>query len=366
MEQERYNRQVILHGFGQKAQSKLNQARVLVIGAGGLGCPALQYLATAGVGYLGLVDDDTVALSNLHRQVLYTNADIGKDKATVAAARLREMNPEIEIISHNLRINRGNILEIFKDYDVIFDGTDNFETRYLINDTCAMLKKPLVFAAVSGYEGQLAIFNASNENGMATNYRDLFPVQPATGEIANCAENGVLGVLPGVIGTMAANEIIKLITGIGKPLINKLLHYNLLTNDQYVLNISPGDGYQLPETPLDIQHWDDGNSCEKQTTYGEIDTDQLDRLRAQASVLLIDVRELHEVPKLEPETFKQIPMSTFNHYLQTEIQEKNIVLICQHGIRSIAAAEALSEKYAGTKNIYSLKGGIVKWRNYFS
>lgn len=366
MSAERYHRQVILNGFGEEAQLKLSEARVLVIGAGGLGCPALQYLAAAGIGYLGIVDDDTISLSNLHRQVLYTDTDLGKFKTDVAAERLNKMNPQIRISTHNLRVKKDNILEILKDYDIVFDGTDNFETRYLINDVCALVKKPLLFAAVSGYEGQLAVFNVPDEKGITTNYRDLFPVSPKPGEVANCAENGILGVVPGVIGTMAATEIIKLVTGIGKPLINKILNYNLLTNEQHVLNISTGKGYQLPETTEDVLNWEGDFNCEVSSTFSEIDIDQLDVIRKQGTAVLIDVRESHEMPKLDSQVFKQVPMSTFDIYLQTDVLEKNIVILCQHGIRSIAAAEALSEKYGRTKNIYSLKGGIVKWRSYFS
>jgi len=358
MEQERYHRQTILDKFGQENQLKLKRAKVLVIGAGGLGCPVLQYLAAMGVGVIGIADDDHIALSNLHRQVLYSTSDVGKLKVSQAAMRLKEMNPEIEIISHHLRLNSNNILGILTPYDFIFDGTDNFETRYLINDCCALLKKPLVFAAVSAYEGQLAIFNTPDENGLATNYRDLFPIAPKPGEIANCEENGVLGVLPGIIGSMAAAEIVKLITGIGKPLINKLLHYNLLTNEQYVLHINKGIDYQLPKTENEILQTAD--------SFVEINIEQLTALKLQSSTLLVDVRETHELPLLNTSDFKKAPMSSFEDFLASDIAAKDIVLICQHGIRSQAAAEALHEKYGAAKNIFSLKGGIVKWKNYFS
>lgn len=353
METERYHRQTILEGFGEIAQAKLAMAKVLVIGAGGIGCPALQYLAAAGIGQLGLADDDTVELSNLQRQILYATADIGKQKARIASQRLREMNPEIKIIAHTDKIVSGNILEILSVYDVILDGSDNFNTRYLVNDTCAKLKKPLIFAAVSGYEGQLAIFNSTDENNITTNYRDIFPVQPSPGEIPNCEQNGVLGVLPGIIGSMAAAETIKFITGIGTPLLNKLLHYNLLTNQQYEMNIMPGSGYSLDQLEL------------PQAAITEIGAEELNAMMAQPSTIFVDVREKNEVPRLNPDTFREIPMSVFDKLLQGEIPEKHIVLVCQHGIRSIAAAEALQEKYGNTRHIYSLKGGIARWRNYF-
>lgn len=365
MAAERYNRQVILQGFGEAAQLLLSKAKVLVIGAGGLGCPALQYLAAAGVGHISIADDDTIALSNLHRQVLFHTADVGKLKVKVAAERLREMNPEIDIIPHPIRIQKKNILDLLKKHDFILDGTDNFETRYLINDACALLHKPLIFAAVSGYEGQLAVFNVPDQRDQQCNYRDLFPIPPQAGEIANCAENGVLGVLPGVIGAMAAAEIIKLITGIGKPLLNKLLHYNLLSMEQYEMNISPGHDYTLPETENDFLNMEYPDSCELAQAYTEINVAQLSTLQQESSTLIIDVRERHEVPMLDSQVYKKVPMSELNSFLKTDIPEKNIIFLCQHGIRSVAAAEALHEKYGDTKKIYSLKGGIAKWRDHF-
>ncbi|KLT64335.1 ThiF family adenylyltransferase [Pedobacter sp. BMA] len=360
MDTERYQRQLILSGFGPEAQQLLLQAKVLVIGAGGLGCPALQYLAAAGVGYIGIADNDTIELSNLHRQVLFGTANIGSKKASVAAKRLQEMNPDPQYRIHLLRISTQNIAEVFRDYDIIFDGTDNFDSRYLINDTCVRLHKSLVFAAVSGFEGQLAIFNVPDADGRKTNYRDIFPVPPAHGEIPNCAENGILGVLPGIMGTMAAGEIIKLITGIGKPLINKLLHYNLLSQEQYEMNISPSKY----DTPL-VMEASDPDTMPLNHSYIEIDVERMLSLSEEESTIIIDVREKHEFPRLDTETYKQVPMSAFDNFLSSEITQNNIVLLCQHGVRSVAAAEALYQKYGHTKTMYSLKGGIAKWRKHF-
>ena len=365
MSAARYNRQIILKGFGEAAQQLLLKAKVLVIGAGGLGCPALQYLASAGIGHLGIVDDDTVSLSNLHRQILFTTADIGKLKTEVAAKRLQEMNPQIGIVRHPIRLQKNNILDILSRYDYILDGTDNFESRYLINDACVLLNKPLIFAAVSGFEGQLAIFNATNNQNNSTNYRDIFPIPPEKGEVASCAENGVIGVLPGILGTMAAAEIIKLIAKIGSPLSNKILNYNLLTQEQYTINISPADNYILPKTVDEFLNMDYQDTCEAPQGYTEIDANELLKLQQLESVILIDVRERHEVPVLDKQVFTQVPMSEFGAFLNKEITQKHVVLICQHGIRSVAAAEALQEKYGSAKKIYSLKGGIAKWRNHF-
>jgi len=362
MNTERYQRQIVLNGFGIASQERLAQAKVLVIGAGGLGCPALQYLVAAGVGTIGISDNDIVEISNLQRQILYGSADIGLLKVEVAANRLQQLNPEVNFRLHPVSVDKKNVLEIIKDYDVIFDGTDNFESRYLINDACALQKKPLVFAAVSGFEGQLAVFNVEDENGVKTNYRDLFPVSPKPGEIPNCAENGILGVIPGIIGTMAAGEIIKLVAGIGKPLINKLLHYNLLTQEQYDFNISPSDEYHHIVSEADFKNRHNENVNQ---SYSEIDVQQMNNLRNHPSTVVIDVRERHEFPRLDSAVYKQVPMAELESFASTIIEQQNIILICQHGIRSVAAAEILCRKLGETKNIYSLKGGISKWRQYF-
>jgi len=345
-----------------EGQERLTLAKVLVIGAGGLGCPALQYLAAAGVGLIGIADHDVVEVSNLQRQVLYGSSDLGLLKVEVAAKRLKQLNPDAKIMLHPVSVDRNNVFEIISDYDFIFDGTDNFESRYLINDACTVLKKPLVFAAVSGFEGQLAVFNVEDESGNKTNYRDLFPVPPAAGEIQNCSENGVLGVVPGIIGAMAAGEIIKLIAGIGTPLINKLLHYNLLTQEQYEINIFPSDEYKQLNSEADfLNHYKEKTS----QSYMEIDVQQMNDLRNYPSTVIIDVRERHEFPQLDSNIYKQVPMAEFAGFASSEIEEENIILICQHGIRSVAAAETLHQKYGETKNIYSLKGGISKWRRHF-
>src|SRR5258705_2623718 len=236
---ERYHRQIILPEFGEEGQQKLIFAKVLVIGAGGLGCPALQYLTAAGIGTIGIVDDDVVALNNLHRQVLYSVNDIGLSKAERATQILQQLNPEIKIIAYNERLTTQNALSLIDEFDIIIDGTDNFSTRYMINDACVLLNKPLVYGAISQFEGQVSVFNPQPLKGSneAVNYRDLFPDPPRDGEVLNCAEAGVLGVLPGIIGSMMANETIKLIAGIGELLVNRLLTYNALTNQVYELKL---------------------------------------------------------------------------------------------------------------------------------
>ncbi|WP_316803710.1 ThiF family adenylyltransferase [Pedobacter nototheniae] len=359
MDKERYQRQTVLKGFGEVAQTKLAQASVLVIGAGGLGCPALQYLVAAGIGKIGIADDDRIELSNLQRQVLFTSTNIGELKVEIAAKRLKEMNPDVEIVLFPFAIDTETVFEVISNYDIILDGTDNFKSRYIINDACTLAKKPLVFAAVSGFEGQLAVFNTVDEQGFSTNYRDLFPVEPIATEIPNCAENGVLGVLPGILGTMAAGEIIKHITGIGKTLANKLLQYNLLNQEQYEIKITPSSAYKITKVNSRKQP-----NLEK--TYLEIDAENMLELAKSPLTILVDVREKHEFPRLDLNIYRQAPMSDFGTFVSSEIEEENIILICQHGIRSVAAAELLHEKYGNTKTIYSLKGGISKWRNHFA
>ncbi|MES2830025.1 MAG: HesA/MoeB/ThiF family protein [Bacteroidota bacterium] len=351
MKEDRYIRQLILKGFGETSQQKLRSAKVLVIGAGGLGCPALQYLTAAGIGVIGIADDDIIALTNLHRQILYHMDDIGKLKVIVAAEKLSAINPEVKIIPYPVRITKNNV-GILNDFDYVLDGTDNFTSRYVINDACVAFDKPLIFAAVSAYEGQVAIFNVPGTGGMRTNYRDLFPMPPDSGEVPNCAENGVIGVLPGIIGTMQAAELIKLITGIGTPLVNKLLNYNLLLQELYEIEITPSYAKKI------IVHNDDD--------IVHIEGKKLRELLNLKSTLLIDVREPHEVPKIDKVISRQVPISTFDSFLQQDILEDNIILICQHGIRSVTAAERLKTKYGSAKNIFSLKGGIVKWIDYIN
>jgi len=232
----RYQRQITLEGFGMQAQQKLTKAKVLVIGAGGLGCSVLQYLAAAGVGLLGIADDDTVQFSNLNRQVLYGKEDIGKYKVDIAALKIQALNDQVQTITYKQRWDQKMCIEHFFEYDIIVDATDNFASRYLINDACVFLDKPLVFGAVSRYEGQVAVFNVLT-NGISVNYRDLFPIPPKNDEIMNCSAGGVLGVLPGAIGVMQASEVIKLISGVGETLANQLLTYNTLTNQMFKIQL---------------------------------------------------------------------------------------------------------------------------------
>ncbi len=360
---ERYNRQMLLKGFGIVAQQKLKNAKVLVIGAGGLGCPVLQYLAAAGVGTIGVADDDIVSLPDLHRQILYTTDDLGLPKVEKAAIRLRRLNDEINIITYQLKLENKNALEIIREYDWVADCTDNFDSRYMINDACVLLNKPLIYGAVSQYQGQVAVFNAAHDNFQKVNYRDLFPHPPKAGEVLNCAEAGVLGVLPGIIGTMQAAEIIKLITGIGSPLINKLLTYNVLNNQAYEVSLTPSaaGGDLIPNNETAFLEMNYSSFCNiLERAIIEIDVDQFESLRKDPSAIVIDVREKGELPLVTNLAHRHIPMSVFKETI-SEIKEHTIILFCMHGIRSLYAGEMLQEVFGSSRNIYSLKGGVVKW-----
>ncbi len=359
---ERYHRQMILPGFGEEGQQKLLNAKVFVVGAGGLGCPVLQYLTAAGVGTIGIADDDLVALSNLHRQVLYSVNDIGLSKAERATEILRQLNPEITTIPYNERITTQNALTLFDLFDIIIDGTDNFAARYMINDACVLLKKPLVYGAVSQFEGQVSVF--ANQNDDDANYRDIFPDPPKEGEVPNCADAGVLGVLPGIVGTMMASETIKMITGLGASLANQLLTYNALTNQVYQFSLSTRRevSSQIPKTVSEFLNTDYEWLCSSTAANEEIDTETFNGLIEKGNVDVIDVREPHELPKADEFPNIKIPLAqlTTDHEI---IGSDSVVTFCQTGSRSLKAVKILKSIFGQDKKIYSLRGGILEWKS---
>jgi len=358
---DRYQRQVILPGFGQEGQQKLFNGRVLVIGAGGLGCPVLQYLTAAGIGTIGIVDDDVVALNNLHRQVLYSVNDIGLSKAERAGNILRQLNSGIKVISYNERLTVQNALVLFDDFDIIIDGTDNFATRYMINDACVLMKKPLVYGAVSQFEGQISVFR--NENDDDVNYRDIFPDPPKESEVLNCAEAGVLGVMTGIIGTMMANETIKLIVGIGEPLVNQLLTYSALSNEVYQFSLSAKKETRslVPATKTDFLKTDYVWLCSSPIANEEIDTESFNDFMEKENVDVIDVRELHELPEANEFPHIKIPLAQLANNTG-QITSDTVITFCQTGNRSLHAARILKNIFGEKKKIYSLRGGILKWK----
>jgi len=359
---DRYQRQISLKELGEIGQQKLKDAKVLVVGAGGLGCPALLYLTGAGIGKIGIVDFDLVTLSNLHRQVIFSVHDIGLSKALRAGDVLEQINPDIEIIVFNEKLSTANALDILSGFDIILDGTDNFASRYLINDACVILKKTLVYGAISRFEGQLAIFNHPSETTAAVNYRDLFPLAPADGEVLNCEEAGVIGVLPGIIGTMMANETIKLITGIGNALINRLLTYNSLNNHFFEMEL-----IAMPETrnmiPGDISAFQAFNYdwfCSASSAF-ELSQDEFQKIIQSSNIQIVDVRETGENIQETEFDHINIPLSSIKEQIP-DLQAETIILFCQSGKRSAGAAEILSKHFGKSRKIYSLKDGIAGWQ----
>jgi len=360
----RYSRQIALKEFGEAGQEKLLQAKVLVVGAGGLGCAALQYLVAAGTGAIGIIDDDIVSLSNLHRQPLYGVKDIGLSKAIVAGNVLRQLNPDTQFSVYNERLTVTNALEIIGGYDIVVDGTDNFATRYMVNDACVLLGKPLVYGAVSRFEGQVAVFNQPTDTQHPpVNYRDLFPQPPAAGEVSNCSETGVLGVLPGIIGTMQAGETIKLVTGIGTPLINSLLTYNALNNQVFECQLAARSGTRslIPQHAAAFAATDYNWLCGVTESIFEIDAEKFNALRTNGNVVIIDVREPGETPVVTEFEHTRIPLGSIEKEFVDEGHD-TIILFCQSGKRSLQAAALLAGKWGVEKKVFSLAGGILQWK----
>lgn len=344
-EKEYYNRQLILNNFGEDAQLKLKQARVLVVGAGGLGCPVLQYLCAAGIGFIGIVDADVVSVSNLHRQILYGIDGVGKPKVEQAKSKLKQLNPNVEIKIYQENISIKNAISIIEQFDIICDCTDNFSARYLINDACIIANKPLVSAAILRFEGQLSVFNHTTK----INYRDVFP-QPPT-DIPNCAEAGVIGVLCGIIGSMQANEVVKMITTIGETIEGKLVCYNALNNMIQTFKIKSNN---VAITTLQDKY---DFSCEiKPNKIKEITVAELKSLiDNNQDFQLIDVREQFEYDDVNIGA-ELIPLNSILQNQFKILKDKKVILHCKSGMRSAKAITLLQEN--GFENLYNLKGGI--------
>jgi len=346
----RYNRHIILSEIGQEGQDKLSLAKVLVIGAGGLGCPVLQYLAAAGIGTLGIVDFDIVEESNLQRQILFGMSTLGENKALAAKERLEDINPTISITAFPERLTAINAVSLFNNYDIIVDGTDNFTTRYLINDASLITNKPLVYGAIYKFEGQVAVFNYQN----GPSYRCIFPTPPEAGSVPNCSEVGVLGVLPGIIGSMQANEVLKLVLGLGNPLSGKLLCYNSLTTETITLTVHKSD-IEISNVLDKKDSFQDNQevfNCE--TNLSEI---SIENALLKENVQFIDVRETHEQPKVKVVNPTLIPLSELEQHFDKIDAEKDIIIFCQSGIRSKKAVALLHKN--NIHNCYSLKEGAL-------
>jgi sulfur-carrier protein adenylyltransferase/sulfurtransferase len=354
---QRYARHLALPDFEELHQQKLKNARVLVIGAGGLGAPLLLYLAAAGVGTIGIVEYDQVDISNLQRQILYQTADIGRPKIEVARERLLALNPRIKVVAHAQALDLGNALDLIGQYDLVADGSDNFPTRYLVNDACVLAKKPLVYAAIFRYEGQVSVFNAMTKDGrLGPNYRNLYPQAPPPGSVPTCAEGGVLGVLPGIIGAMQANEVIKLITGLGEPLIGKLFLFDAASMLTRSLKIQWEQAFQVEKlAPLAAYCEPVSTGTVRSITVTEL----LSWQRENRSFQLIDVREAHEYAR-DNRGGLHLPVGEILQKTEFIARDRPVVIHCQSGKRSQKAIAQLQAE-GSWDNLYSLEGGLSAW-----
>lgn len=361
----RYSRHLLIPQIGSTGQLRLKNAHVLVIGAGGLGSPLLLYLAAAGVGHIGIVDFDTIDTSNLQRQVLFSHADIGKPKALVAKEKLQALNPFIHITTHTCRLDRNNALEVFEEYDIIADGTDNFATRYLVNDACVLSGKTNVYASVYRFEGQIAVFNMPLPDGSrGPNYRDLFPQPPPAGAVPNCAEAGVLGVLPGIIGAMQGNEVIKIITGAGECLSGKLFLFDALSMQSRVVTLNKNPNNPLTgnnpsqQTLVDYDLFCNGTP-EPEMSIPEISVARLKQwLDSDGHIQVLDVREESErnICHIGGDF---IPMRDIPNNLPRIRKDVPVIVYCRSGMRSAQIVSYLQTQHY--TNVYNLKGGILAW-----
>lgn len=344
---------MVLPEIGIDGQKRLSVANVLCVGAGGLGCPALLYLAGAGVGHLGIVDSDTVDESNLQRQVLYTMADVGRPKVEAARERLLAFNPQIEVTAYATRLTAETAEKIIAPYDIVIDGSDNFPTRFLVNDACVKLGKPLVSGSVFKFEGQVSVFDARN----GPCYRCLFSEFPVAGQ--NCAEAGVLGVLPGIIGTVQATETLKLILNIGDSLCGRLLVMNALDTTWKTFQIEKDPKCECCSSPdLQLRNYDIGG-CAMIETQCISATELKQKLDAGEKILVVDVREPDEYATCKIPGTILIPLQTIPERFSELDPSATIVLHCHHGRRSLMALEFLREK--GFINLINLTGGIDAW-----
>ena len=362
----RYSRHLIVPEVGMEGQLKLKAAKVLLVGTGGLGAPLGLYLAAAGIGRIGLVDFDVVDFTNLQRQVIHFTKDVGRPKIDSAAEKMQAINPNVEIVKHEVALSSENALGIIKDYDLVVDGTDNFPTRYLVNDACVLLGKPNVYGSIFRFEGQASIF--AYEGGPC--YRCLYPEPPPPGLVPSCAEGGVLGILPGTIGLIQATEAVKLILGIGEPLVGRLLLYDALGMRFRELKLRKN-----PDCPICGDHptitklIDYHQFCgvpqpppkqESKLTEGEIEvTEVKEKLDRGDNFVLIDVREPHEYQICNIPAAKLIPLGEIGRRLGELDPEADIVIHCKSGMRSARACGVL--RAAGFKHVRNMKGGILAW-----
>ena len=359
----RYGRQLSLPRFGVDGQRRLKAARVLIVGAGGLGSPAALYLAGAGIGTLGLVDFDVVDVTNLHRQLLHGSSDVGRPKLDSARDRLREVNPHVRLECHDTRLSASNAMEILRGYDVVLDGTDNFATRYLVNDACVLLDIPNVYGAIFRFEGQASLFSTAD----GPCYRCLYPEPPPPGTVPSCAEGGVLGVLPGLVGLIQATECIKLVAGIGDSLAGRLLLFDALGMQFRSVRIQRDPACPMCATRTITELVDYDVFCGTPATPEDADPIALVAPRELAARLargedleLIDVREPHEWDAGHVAGARLLPLGALHSAMASLDASREVIVMCQGGGRSATAARAL--RAAGFAKVASLEGGMTRWR----
>jgi len=360
-ERIRYARHLVLPGVGEEGQERLKAARVLVVGAGGLGSPVALYLAAAGVGTLGLVDFDAVDVTNLQRQVLYGTSDVGRPKLDAAAARLLDLNPLVRVVPHALRLSSANALDVLAEYDVVADGTDNFPARYLVNDACVLLGKPNVHASVSRFDGQASVFWAAR----GPCYRCLFEEPPPADLVPSCAEGGVLGVLPGLLGTIQATEVLKLLLGVGETLVGRLLLVDALRMEMRTIRAAKNPACAVcgPRPTLtrlaDYEAFCAGRPA---TALAETSPEELARRLASGigeAPFLLDVREPFEIPARALAAAVNIPLAALPSRLDDVPRARDVVVYCESGVRSARALAILQA--AGHSRAWHLAGGIARW-----
>lgn len=363
-ELERYARHLTLPGIGTLGQRRLRNARVLVVGAGGLGSPALQYLAAAGIGTLGIVDDDVVAVSNLQRQVVHTTADVGRPKAVSAAEAVTALNPLVEVRTHPVRLDADNAVDIIGGYDLVLDGADNFATRYVVSDAAALTRTPCVWGSILRFEGQVSVFWA----GHGPTYRDLYPEAPPDGEVPSCAEGGVFGMLPATVGAVMVTEAVKLVTGTGEPLLGRVLLHDALAMTWREMRLTP-DPDAVPVTavarPAAVCALPGADASE---TVGAAELARLleRRERGEAFFALVDVREDWERELVAIDGAVPVPLQEIldrgADALPPEARGTDLVLHCKAGARSATALAALRSFYAGREErVRHLEGGVLAW-----
>lgn len=344
-EKKIYSRHIILDEIGLEGQEKLKQAKVLVIGAGGLGCPVLQYLTAAGVGTIGIVDGDVVGVSNLHRQILYTVDDVGKPKALTASKRLQQLNPHINFNVYETFLSTKNAINIFSEYDIIVDGSDNFQTRYLCNDAAVITNKPLVFGSIFKFEAQLSVFNYKK----GPTYRCLYPTPPSAGSVPSCSDIGVLGVLPGIVGCYQANEVLKIILEKGTILSGKLLTFNVLHMHQKVFSFSKNEALKITNLEYDYDVF-----CGVEKPLETISIETLNTNKTAYN--LLDVREPWERAQYSIGG-QHIPLGELAVKFQDIPTHKPLVVYCKSGIRSQKAIAFLQKQFPNA-TLINLKNGI--------